>query len=1458
MHDHFAVLKQAERHLSTLRQSLPDFGATLDHHLLTRYTHLPATSCTDDLFVTYEAQQEPGQPSRLVSDSLTHLIKQGYSRVQLPTYTQGSTYLYNHAYSLNEADRTPGISIIQVEEFIRDVVNNLERVVQNAVTHCWKTPRSELEGMTPRNWLCRFFRGLVNAEAELRHADKTLSDTARSAVQTVLNHETYQKRLHSNVDKPLTTYSIALKGEIEGLDIPLHGLLVIADHTASSLDDATYTFKLASALLAADQPATSPTRKVVLYVPGSGLEEFDSLQALSQEIQARFEDIYQRENLLDYVLLSDRTRALTLREIGFREVKEDAWAACTDDLIDTFAPNIRHAWATARANNRVLQVEALADDIEKAIDASLGLKPANILQTRYTRLLENQLPEWIKRAPEAQKQQWRQAVAGLAFEHQASQTLDTQDFFYHGQKNSLLGYARAQLKQRIKANHNIEVDPDAIMISTTEALNTGPGFYPLNPTGSIAGGSIHRTGPSITYQTTRRSLSELALDNIGKLDLTFALTARVQDAAGNNHPVLTSAYVKALVRELDVGNSYSRLISRSLLYTPEKGYSSPQAQWRKERYVAVTTAQLRLNLLEASLNDNPAHALTPLEMSWVENLLSHPAEHGRPKVNNTSLKVNVLLLNRYAVPGVWVITARPSTRKICYTPDAPDHVWFRKADTLDELALQLSTHALHDYLLQRVTAAQQPYVLPLLKAGLGPTDVQIYPVSKHFLEAAYDIEAQFAIRSANEQSTSTFESNVQTAKNVIWSLVDIISFVLPIKILLPLVLARFLYSVGDGIDALQRDEKHEALMHFLGSIAHLTDGASDFAGSAVFGRAIRQRVALTPRMNPKTFITRTTTARMTLRTGEHYGSGIHELLDPGNGQLQHYLNDANGNLHRCQYDHLNEIWRLLDERQLDRVYRPPVFELSAGRWQATPSTSARQQPLTLQELVDRYLVQTDIGQITPDAQGIYTATQAPLSPQSKQTVHHFIEQNGVVFEVKKDWLGRHWYLYNADHPRGSHLIYKVRRHAETGHWEVKNRQLDHTKRWEPLMINTHSLAPDMPTTVYSNYLAWAEHVPALEKITASASVDFNRYSFRTADMESARLHIHHLQIRMFEEAQTFLGALVLKQRLPLPEIAQSASLETLFTHLHKKHNGVIIGESHSASSSKKIIKDTLALQAKNNVKTLYMEHLQADLHQAHLDTFFNTGNVPSSLESFLIRLDNGYSIDPTSLNSFTSPVLATRHHGIRVIALDCVASYYPKGIDAGQPNTARYQLLSYGASQIIRAHQAHVGEHKWIALTGNTHSNTYQGIPGLAELENAIGVRVTGVTPGTSQGIRRDCGMVYSPLLSAEVSLLKSDFLLEMEVPGIRPKIPGLTESMLSNMLKSRGDFTLDVDAHQWPELIHRSTERQIVRTPLQTTAEGMIFIERPKWTDIHKKPYATLMDLVRALEGKHMVHINM
>ena len=170
--------------------------------------------------------------------------------------------------------------------------------------------------------------------------------------------------------------------------------------------------------------------------------------------------------------------------------------------------------------------------------------------------------------------------------------------------------------------------------------------------------------------------------------------------------------------------------------------------------------------------------------------------------------------------------------------------------------------------------------------------------------------------------------------------------------------------------------------------------------------------------------------------------------------------------------------------------------------------------------------------------------------------------------------------------------------------------------------------------------------------------------------------------------------------------------------------GLVIGEAHAAESAKKFLIEHMADLKKQGVRTLYVEHLQTDLHQLELNLFNQTAKLPDTLKAFLQRQDVGHMrfYDGKTAHyqgpyTYTNVLQAANKHGIRVRALDCAASYNLKGLRGTSqalpdPDALRNAMFSYFASHAIQADQAGAGAHKWVAFMGSAHTDTYAGIPG--------------------------------------------------------------------------------------------------------------------------------------------------
>lgn len=1417
-----AKFKQAEHKLSRLIQTLPTLDQALNYQLEIYFPEFVPDANTHNLFITYQAPPTPGQQPTLISYSLNALIESCYVSRQVPSLEIQQANIYTAEYTIDKKHLVQNIQMSRIEDFVKHVTNNLKRCVIEALASHWFFPNKTLEHISPKAWLATVVRELVSAEADLRLGDKTLSAAAYAAVKHLCSISAPNEPDESELNNSLVVYRVGLNVPMPKSSIALQGLFVIANKTFTDVGDRGHSFN------SAQQPTlTLEGHKVVLYTPSSGLEEFESLYALSLELKERHADIYQCKALINCTFLKDREQESSLNSIGYQTITADVFEAYASTIMNKQIQDITHTWEVARTEDTQYRLEILAKHVEDALH--IHLNPAAILRARYTRLLETQLPVWLTSASEENKQLWRQAVERLKQEKLISQTADNMHLLEFGQKSALLAYAKARLKEQIRADHALDIDPDQVFIVNISEHE----FHRIlesaqtTATAFLVAFNALKNRPS----SNTRSLSEFSLENIGPIHLNFALTASILDAEGKIHPALTPTYIKNLVRTLNIGSDYAALLNKTLVDP-----NSTQAIWHKERYIAVTAAQLNLDILVAQLKGD----ITPTEASWVETALAYTVESQRPAINDTPIKVHFLTLRDQPVPEMIVINPQGSSRIICYTPNAPDSVEFRRANSLNELAIALSNKLLNGYILHLTTFATQPYISHSLKTNLDTPTVGLQLITTDFLHALYAQGAAFSMRNADELSNSTYETNVQTAKDVALLTLDVVSFFLPLKILLPLALVFFVSSLIDGFDALERGEKKEAIYHFLGAVLHLIDGASDVACSIVFRKAIRKRPS-TPliTLNPQA-ASKLSTTDMKPHNSDDYGRDVYEYTRPDTGQTLYYLQDIQGDLYRGQYDNLNETWRIIDERQPDAIYNTPVSQLSEGRWGipfGAPSTG-----ISLQEIIETARVHVNLADQVMGVNGIYTVNN--LS---------YIQQNGIVFEVQKGWRRQNLYLNMQGASHSSTHRYKVRRNAESGEWEIKYLLADMTKKWEPLNLNKSrqaSISSDSYAVSYSHYDAHLQHVDALQEMTERKAINFQEASFHQGTAwELARSHMDHIQKSMFLDALQLFKTRTQITRAKVANLRADTPMEGIFKVFHEHYAGIVIAESHASTASKKILIDNMDYLAKSKVKILYMEHLQTDLHQGLLDIFFKTGKMPPDLMKFLKKMDNQFGVDVRTIYTYRHLVYEAQKHGIKVKAIDCVASYNTAGLKHRDSKSVRHEMMNYGASKIIREHHKTEGTHQWIALVGNTHANTFRGVPGLAELEGVVGLRIEDVMPGTSQGIRHDRGIVdAAPGTKGQYSLLKNDWLLSIETPIKGPHPPPLPDAILAKRLPHYGMYLFENNPELGPIFIHRAQNGDMVRTPFIFNEDGTFYVNQPIWPGVHRTPYSNLDAMVKEL----------
>ncbi|WP_168408142.1 membrane-targeted effector domain-containing toxin [Erwinia amylovora] len=304
----------------------------------------------------------------------------------------------------------------------------------------------------------------------------------------------------------------------------------------------------------------------------------------------------------------------------------------------------------------------------------------------------------------------------------------------------------------------------------------------------------------------------------------------------------------------------------------------------------------------------------------------------------------------------------------------------------------------------------------------------------------------------------------------------------------------------------------------------------------------------------------------------------------------------------------------------------------------------------------------------------------------------------------------------------------------------------------------------------------------------------------------------------------------------IPTIASTDEPKDVLKKIYDKAGGIVIGESHSSIASKKFIVDNIDRLYENGVRTIFMEHLQKDMHQADLDNYLVTGKMTDNLQRFIIQLDRDYATDYEGKYSFMGLIKAVQQRHIRITAIDSFVSYY--GLKPGQAGTNRVKLMNYYSHLLINKYQLH-HQNKWIALVGNTHSNTFFNIPGVAELNRAVGIRVRDIPQNEAGGIFKDPGEVCNSIQSCRGNVLQGDILLEMAV--VNP--PGwVTIPRIRNTLKKPGHFSICRKGNK-NVLTYMNRDSVIQDIPIESGEDNKFYLDtnENKWQGVASERFERL-----------------
>lgn len=198
----------------------------------------------------------------------------------------------------------------------------------------------------------------------------------------------------------------------------------------------------------------------------------------------------------------------------------------------------------------------------------------------------------------------------------------------------------------------------------------------------------------------------------------------------------------------------------------------------------------------------------------------------------------------------------------------------------------------------------------------------------------------------------------------------------------------------------------------------------------------------------------------------------------------------------------------------------------------------------------------------------------------------------------------------------------------------------------------------------------------------------------------------------------------------VPELGITATPEQAIQNAlsQPQVRGLVLGETHYEPAGYRFLIEQMRTFAENGVSVIYLENAPF----LPRGPGFATGSyAPADAIAAIPRVyDAGFASNPTTLEV----IEAARAENIHVIGLE-----HPQLTGHADNLKSRYnnirfwderlQELNYAATRIID--QTPKGQ-KFVALVGKAHMNTYNNVPGLAELTSSVGISLAPTPRGVS------------------------------------------------------------------------------------------------------------------------------
>ena len=874
------------------------------------------------------------------------------------------------------------------------------------------------KGLTRTVRLAALYRDQLDAEIRLRSADETLPATHAQLLRTCLELPQPWQRRHLPVTARPQVYRLLLTRTEPNWRSHVPGFLVITEQGAEghTLDH------------------HEPVGRALLCSVAHGIEAFDNLDELHNEVCERLEDPQQSEHLLKLMIApNDQQNARRSERLRYDWYAEDMADYLAATLRDAQAKHLSHAWQLAWKQGKQRDIEQLDNALAPALDIRSAVGSRGPLANRYGLLLEKHLPNWLRATSRQGVAHIMQAMQEqiLAIEAASAPGILTLEQF--SQQQSLLHWVNLRLREYLQRDPGLDCDPRDVTLSVTLARQVGPIVNPL-PLGSTVGYipvvSRQQAGDTVELVKHTYRLDELALLNISWFDVDYWLTARVHIHGDQPLPALTPLRVKQIVRRLNAGSGYKAYLRTQLL-------DSPEGHWRQAAYAQICRARMNAEAVKARYVGHFLPDTFAQGYGWASTLISNPDSHTRPHVNEQQVIVQQLLVHGDTLMGVLLLVSpENSNRIVVYCPDVPDRRYWREYRDIKALIRAIRGDlALQDYLVQRLPLASgKKLKARLLKGRLGGASITRQTITGNLYQALYRNEVKSLIAHTDSVTRNNQELLGEFSVNVLRLVLDIVTFVLPQKALTALTFGRMAVSIWDSFDAFGQDDHEGALHHAVAALGHATAGLNEMAGSSLMRRALRGLPKPPPVPLPKHYETTPDLARLRYRIDSVHGEAVYEQLSASPGLTQYFVRDNLGRYFNVSFD--GNRWRATDPDQPDAYLKLPIKRNQDGNWVVD-------SPVLWHDGLP------DITQLLEQCR-LATSLQGSVDVEDKHLFNHastpYLQLHNHQLPVRRHLLPGHYHLILPDTLTGAVPAWAVLRQLD-GEWRIRVRQAGRSSDW---------------------------------------------------------------------------------------------------------------------------------------------------------------------------------------------------------------------------------------------------------------------------------------------------------------------------------------------------------------------------------------------------------------------------